>query len=95
MAYGDFKDLTRRTAFDKDWETKHLILLKIQNMMPTKRVLVQWLVNSLIKKVLVVLLNMSNKESGEELLKPIIKKNGKRKVYSSFKYNISWYAINK
>ena len=58
-------------------------------MMPTKRVLVQWLVNSLIKKVLVVLLNMSNKESGEELLKPIIKKNGKRKVYSSFKYNIS------
>ena len=38
---------------------------------------------------------MSNKESAEELLKPIIKKIEKRKVYSSFKDNISWYAINK
>ena len=33
MAYGDFKNLTRRTASDKYCMTKHLILLKIQNMM--------------------------------------------------------------
>ena len=32
-AYGNFKDLARRTASDKDLETNHLILLKIQNMM--------------------------------------------------------------
>ena len=39
IAYGYFKDLTGRTAFDK-------ILLKIQNMMDIKGVLLQWLINS-------------------------------------------------
>ena len=39
MAYGDFKDLTRRTASDKVYEIKHLILLKIKNMMDIKEVL--------------------------------------------------------
>ena len=29
MAYGDFKDLTRRTASDKILRVKHLILTKI------------------------------------------------------------------
>ena len=33
MAYGDFKDLIRRTASDKYCMIKHLILLKIRNMM--------------------------------------------------------------
>ena len=33
MAYGDFEDLTRRTASDKIFVIKHLKLLKIQNMM--------------------------------------------------------------
>ena len=36
MAYGDFKDLARRTASDKILEIKHLILLKILNMMDMK-----------------------------------------------------------
>ena len=31
MAYGDFEDLTKRTAADK--EIRHLKLLKIPNMM--------------------------------------------------------------
>ena len=33
MAYGGFKDLTRRTASDKTLRDKALILLKIRNMM--------------------------------------------------------------
>ena len=33
MANQDFKDLIRRTTSDKYCVTKHLILLKIQNMM--------------------------------------------------------------
>ena len=41
MAYGDFKDLTRR---------KHLILIKIQNMMDIKGVWLQWFINFLVKK---------------------------------------------
>ena len=32
MAYGDYKDLNGRTAADKYYVKKHLILLKIQNM---------------------------------------------------------------
>ena len=32
MAYGDFKYLNRRTAADKVLRVKHLIFLKIQNM---------------------------------------------------------------
>ena len=42
MAYGDFKDLTRKTVFDKYCVMKHLILLKIQNMMDIEGVLLQW-----------------------------------------------------
>ena len=36
MAYGDFKDIARRTASDKVLRDKHLILLKILNMMGIK-----------------------------------------------------------
>ena len=36
MAYGDFKDLTRRTPSDKILRKKHLILLKILNMIDIK-----------------------------------------------------------
>ena len=32
MAYGDYKDLNGRTAADKYYVKKHLILLNIQNM---------------------------------------------------------------
>ena len=50
MAYGDFKILARRTASDKRFnEIKHLILLKIQNMMDIKEVLLLWLINFSIK----------------------------------------------
>ena len=36
MAYGDFKDLQKKTAADKYLKIKHLILLKTLDMMETK-----------------------------------------------------------
>ena len=41
MAYGDFKDLTRRTASDKILRDKSFNIAKIQNMMDMKGVLLQ------------------------------------------------------
>ena len=41
MAYGDFKDLTRRTASDKILRDKSFNIAKIQNIMDIKRVLLQ------------------------------------------------------
>ena len=50
MAYGGFKDLARRTASDKILrDIKHLILLKMQNIMDLKEVSLQWFINFLIK----------------------------------------------
>ena len=49
MVYGDFKDLPRRTVFDKVLRNKNLILLKIRNMMYIKKVLLQRFVNFLIR----------------------------------------------
>ena len=46
MAYGDFKDLTRRTA------SEHLIMLKILNMMDMNADLFQWFIHFLINKLL-------------------------------------------
>ena len=73
---------------------KHLILLKIQNMMNIKGVLLHWFINFLIKKLLVAVLknkNISNKELVEELHKPIIRNFNKRKVQSPFICNV-WGA---
>ena len=67
---------------------KYLILLKIQNMMHVKGVLLQWFINFLVKKLLVVLKNMRNQELADELNKPIIRKFEKQKVYSPFINNI-------
>ena len=53
MAYGDFKDLTRRTASDKTLHNKHLILLKILNMMDINVELHQLSVIFLTKNLLV------------------------------------------
>ena len=56
---------------------KHLILLKIKNMMDIKGVLRQWFLNFLIKQTsggTVKNENISNRELVEELHKPIIRK---------------------
>ena len=63
MAYGDFKYLARRTASDEFYKIKHLILLKILNMMGIKDDLLLWLINFLIKsrKMVVLLIMRLNK----------------------------------
>ena len=63
-------------------------------MMDINVVLFQWFINFLIKKTSgsgIKNENISNKELGEELLKPIIRKFNKRKVNSPFIDNI-WGA---
>ena len=69
---------------------KHLMLLKIQNMMDIKEVLLPWFdkktSGSGIKNE-----NISRKEIAEELHKAIIRKFKKQKVYSAFIDNI-WGA---
>ena len=57
MAYGDFKDLTRRTALDKIVHDK-VVLLKILDTMDIKEVWLQWFIIFLITKRLVVVLKL-------------------------------------
>ena len=80
MAYGDFKGLARRTAADKMLSVKHLILLKIQNIMDINAELLQWFINFLIKKILVAvlkiklfLINKQQKNYKKQLLEYLIK----------------------
>ena len=69
MAYEAFKDLTfKEQLLIKYCVTKHLILLKIRNMLDIKRILLQWFINFLIKKTsggAIKNENMSNKELAE------------------------------
>ena len=103
MAFGDFKDLTRKTVSDKILHVKHLVLLKIQSMVDIKGIWFRWFINFLIKMLLLrtpinlqVELtkneNMSKKELAEELYKSIIGKFRKRKVNSPF-IAIFWSLI--
>ena len=55
MAYGD-EDLARRTASDKSLRDKHLVLLKILNIMDINADLPQWFTKILIKSLQVVVL---------------------------------------
>ena len=56
-AYGDLEDLTRRTA-SKYYLIKHLILLRIQNMIDNKKVLLDWFTIFWIKNSLYLLINL-------------------------------------
>ena len=102
MAYKNFKDLARRTASDKLLLIKHLILLKVLNIMDIKEDFLLWFTNFLTKKAVskasfknvgsgVNIPLESNEELAEELQKPIIRKFKKRAVYSRSKDNI-WGA---
>ena len=72
---------------------KHLILLKIRNMMVINVDLLQWFIKILIKKSsntqkgtgINSVVSSENKQLAEELHKPIVRKFEKRKIYSSFK----------
>ena len=84
MAYGDFKDLAKRTASDKILSDKTLILLKILNMMDIKEVLL--LCFLLLYKFFDsegsgIVNNKENIKLADEFHKPIIKKLKKKSLF--------------
>ena len=87
MAYGDFKDLTRRTASDKILHDKAFDIAKnpkydgYQKGLPA---MIYKFFDKITSGGAIENEIISNKESAEELHKPIIKKFKERKVYSSF-----------
>ena len=96
MAYGDFKDLTEKTASDKVFCGKAFNIAKIRNM-DIKVDLLEWFRNNFIKSLLLhvqvnLLVKVFQYNNWQELHKPISRKGGKHKVYSSFKDNI-WSAV--
>ena len=94
MAFGDFKDLARRTASDKILHNKAFHITKNWKYDEYQRGLALMVYKLFDKKASggsVKNENMTNQELAEELHKPIIKKFEKCKVYSSSIGNI-WGA---
>ena len=98
MAYGDFKDLVRRTASDKVLRNKAFDIAKNPKNDGYQRGLASMIYKFFDKKStgssLATLANKSafnNEKLAQELQKPIIKKFERRAVYSAFKDNI-WAA---
>ena len=102
MAYGDFKDLNKRTAADKVLRDKAFYIAKNPKYDGYQRELALIVYKFLDKKTsgggallankyAVKNENISNNELAEELRKPIIRKFNKRKVHSPFVDNI-WGA---
>ena len=101
VAYGDFKDLAKRTAADKVLRDKAFNIAKDPKYDGYQRGLASMVYKSFDEKT-ASLTDKSAASSGiksmplneqlaEELHKPIIRKFKKRKVYSAFKDNI-WSA---
>ena len=94
MAYGDFKDLAKRTAADKVLRNKAFKIARDQKYDEHQRGLASMVFEFFDKKSqgsghsLQVATNNENIQLADELHKPIIKKIKKRKVYSSFTDNI-------
>ena len=97
MAYGDFKDLKKRTAADKVLRDKAFNIAKNLKYYGYHRGLATMVYKCFDKKTKgngVTLANKSipqNEQLAAELHKPIIRKFNKRKIYSAFKDNI-WIA---
>ena len=94
MAYGDFKNLGRRTASDKKLCDKAFNIAKNPKYDGYQRGLASMVYNFFDKKTSgsgIKNKNISNKELAEGLHKPIIRKFKKRKVQSPFINNI-WGA---
>ena len=102
MPYGDFKDLTRRTACDKILRDKAFNIAKTPKCDDYEGGLASMVYKffdkktsggaaTLANKSAIENENMSNKELAEELHKTIIRKFKKRKVDSTFIDNI-WSA---
>ena len=91
MAYGDFKDLARRTASDKLLHDKTFNIAKISEYDGYQRVLASMVYKFFDKEASVSGAeneNISNNELAEELHKPIIRKFKKRELQSPFIDNI-------
>ena len=94
MAYGDLKDLTRRTAFNKVLRDKAFNIAKNPKYDEYQRGLASMVYKFFDKKSKGSGVNIPlefNEQLAKELHKPIIRKFKKRKVYSGFKDNI-WGA---
>ena len=93
MAYGDFKNLPRRTTADKVLRDKATLrdIAKNKKKVDHNIDLASMVYNFFDKTTLRRAFKsevMPNQQLAEELHKPIIKKYEKRKVYSSFMNNI-------
>ena len=92
MAYGDFKNLAKRTAADKVLRNEAFKIASDQKYDGYQRGLASMVYKFFDKKSQERgLVNNNNKENvqlANELHEPIIKKFRKRKVYSSFRDNI-------
>ena len=90
LAYGDFKDLPKRTAADKVLRDKAFKIASVQKYDGYQRGLASMLYKFFDKKShrKEVANNKENIQLANERYKPIIKKFNKRKVHSLFKDNI-------
>ena len=93
MAYGDFKDLEKKTAADKVLRDKAFNVAKDPKYDGYQRGLASMVYKLFDKKTAGSGIKsvQQNEKLAEELHKPIIRKFTKRKVYSTFKDNI-WSA---
>ena len=94
MAYGDFKDLARRTASDKVLRDKAFNIAKNPKYDGYQRGLASMVYKFFdknLKRSCVSIPLEFNEQLAEELHKPIIRNFKKRTVYSGFKDNI-WGA---
>ena len=92
MTDKDFKDLTRRTAYNKILCNKVFNLAQNLKYYGYQKSLASMVYDFFERKTSGSdIKNISNKELAEELHKPIIRKVNKRKVHSSFTDNI-WGA---
>ena len=88
MAYGKAKDLVRRTQSDNVLTDKAFKIASDPKYDGYQRGLASMIYKFFDKKSKGSGINESNYQLAKELHKPIIKKFKKRKVYSSFRYNI-------
>ena len=89
MAYGDFKDLKRRTASDKILRDKAFNIAKNPKYDGYQRGLASMVYKFFDKKSTgSSIANEPNYQLANELHKPIIRKFKKRRVYSYFRDNI-------
>ena len=89
MAYGDFKDLAKRTAADNVLRNKAFKIASDQKYDGYQRGLASMVYEFFDKKSSGSgLANKENAQLADELHKPIIRKFNKRKMHSSFKDNI-------